>query len=90
MMLCREAVARDARAPRALVRRAPAADEHLALRVLAARHRLDLVLLEHRVPAEHRLDGPSTAANSAFTGPLPVPSIVALLPVRDERTVPLA
>ena len=44
------------RAPRALVGRAPAADEHLALGVLAGRDRLDLVLGQDRPPAEDRLE----------------------------------
>ena len=40
-----------------LVRRAAAADQHLALCVLTGRHGLDLVLGERRVPAEDRLEG---------------------------------
>src|SRR4029077_4648995 len=38
-------------------RRPPAADEDLALGVLAARHRLDLVLDQDGPPAEDRLEG---------------------------------
>ena len=41
---------------RALVRRAPAADQDLALGILAGGHRLDLVLGQGRMPAEDRLE----------------------------------
>ena len=51
-----QAVARDHERAGALVGRAAAADQDLALRVLAAGDRLDLVLGEHRVPAEDRAD----------------------------------
>ena len=57
MMLVERPWPGDDERARALVGGAPAAHEHLALRILAARHRLDLVLVEDRVPAEHRRDG---------------------------------
>ena len=50
---------------RALVRRAPAADQDLALGVLAGGDRLDLVLGERRVPAEDRLEGLVDRAGTA-------------------------
>ena len=53
---------------------AAAADQHLALRVLAGRHGLDLVLGQHRVPAEHRLervvDGREQRVDRAVAGRL--------------------
>ncbi len=51
-----QAVTGDDQGARPLVGRAPAADQYLALGVLAGAHRLDLVFGQRGMPAEHRLE----------------------------------
>ena len=78
-------------APGPLVRRAAAADQHLALGVLAGGDGLDLVLGEDRVPAEDRLerlvDRPEERVDRAVPGRL---GTARRSPATVSDTVPVA
>ena len=85
-------MARHHERARAFVRRAPAADEHLALGILTGGHGLELVLGQRGVPAENGLEGlihgPEEGVDGTVTGRLRA-SLLATDRQRDRtRGVP--
>ena len=69
----------------ALVAGAAAADEHAALGILAAGDRLDLVRLEHGMPAEDRLQRGIDRLEQRVDRPVADRRLRALLVADDER-----
>ena len=91
MMFGREPVPGDDERAGAHIRRAAAADEHPALGVLAARDGLDLVALEHRVPAEDRLDRRRPPPRTAHPpGPFPIAAWARSSSATVSETMPVA